>query len=386
MSQIVNPFQYIADPTKGRPIFNAKMFFGVPDTDPTIASNQKLVRAIQENGNVVSLPQPVSTGSGGVPEFQGSPIVLDVDGDYSFVVLDRFDDQVYEIPRVENIAEGSEGFSGVVATESVELTAGQVTIVLLSLGANESVFYVQTELSDQGFLKKDTDYTVINSTTIELNQSYNAGDFIVARQNDPTGQLVQIVVGAASLLVFPDLATAASSAVSGELTEGENVTLNGNATEGDGLGGDKYKVILTTSPNDGVNFLDLNGTLQLELINNLYRFQNYSEKIATAQVATSIMNINLNDGVIQIVTLTESISDVVFINYNPDSNYASTVTLRITQDGTGGWGVTWPSTIKWPGGSVPTVTITAGAVDEYIFTTFDAGTTWSGKTAGQDIS
>jgi len=386
MTQIANPFQYIADPTKGRPVFNAKMFFGLPDTDPTIAANQKLVRGIQENGDVVSLPQPVATGSGGVPEFQGSPVILDVDGDYSFTVLDRFDGQVYQVPRVENIAEGSEGFSGVVAVDLITLTAGQTTVVLPSLGANESVFYLQTNIGDQGFLKKDTDYTVTNSSTIELTQSYNAGDIIVARQNDPTGQLIPVVVGAASLLVFPDLATAASSAAAGELTVSDTVTLNGNASEGDGLGGDKYKVIVTAETNDGVNFLDLNGTLQLELQNNLYRFQNYSEKIDTAQVASGVMTLNLNSGVIQIVTLTVSISDVVFVNFNPDSTYASTVTLRVTQDGVGGHGITWPALIKWAGGSAPTVSAGIGAVDEYIFTTYDAGVTWSGKTAGQNFS
>ncbi len=37
--------------------------------------------------------------------------------------------------------------------------------------------------------------------------------------------------------------------------------------------------------------------------------------------------------------------------------------LLIKQDGTGGWGVSWPTNVKWAGGIAPTLTTTAGAVD-----------------------
>lgn len=386
MTQIVNPFMYVADHDEARPESNAQLFFGLPGTDPTIATNQKLVRGVQESGAVVSLPQPVRTTTGGIPVFSGSPVVLDVSGNFSFTVLNSLGAQQYHVPTVDNPEDGSSGFSGVVVIENNTLTVAQTTVVLTNVGANESVFYLHTNISDQGFLKKDTDYTVTNSTTIELTQSYNAGDIVVGRQNDPTGQLIPVVKDAAALLVFVNLTTAQAAAVAGDLVVGNTVTLNGNPTDGDGLGGDKYKVITTAQTNDGVNYLDLNGTLQLELQNNLYRFQNYSEKIAVAPVASGVLTLNLNNGVIQTVTLTENISDVTFVNYNPNAIYASTVTLRITQDGTGGRGVTWPALIKWPGGTVPTVSSGANNVDEYIFTTFDAGVTWSGKTAGQVIS
>ena len=41
--------------------------------------------------------------------------------------------------------------------------------------------------------------------------------------------------------------------------------------------------------------------------------------------------------------------------------------LRIVQDGTGSRVPTWWSTIIWPGGSAPTLTTTAGAVDVFGF-------------------
>lgn len=40
-----------------------------------------------------------------------------------------------------------------------------------------------------------------------------------------------------------------------------------------------------------------------------------------------------------------------------------TYSLVITQDGTGSRTVTWPSSVKWAGGSAPTLTSTAGKSD-----------------------
>jgi hypothetical protein len=386
MTEITNPYIYIPDPDKSRALFNAQLYFGLPDTDPTIASNQKLVRGIQEDGIPVSLAQPVLTNSGGVPELNGKPLRLDISGDYSFAARDRLDVPKYYAPNVENPESGSDGFSGVVVIEDQELSLGQLDVTFSNVGANESVFYLQTNIGDQGFLAKDIDYTVKNSTTITLTSSKNAGDKVIGRQNDPTGQLVPVNDDAESLLVFSDLADAAASAAAGNLVAGNTVTLNGNAVSGDGLGGDKYLVQVTGPANDGVNYLDLNGTLQLALQNNYYRFQNYSETIAVASSAAGVLNINLNSGSSQQIILTESISSLAFVNFNPGGDYSSTVTLKVQQDGVGGWGITWPASIVWAGGIAPSVTATANAIDMYGFTTYDAGVSWFGFSLGADFS
>lgn len=384
MSEIKPPFTYFADPTRSRALFNASLYFGLPDTDPTIPSNQKLVRAVQEDGTLVSLSQPVSTNTGGIPTYNGSPVRLDVSGDYSYRAFNSSGTLVYEASRVENPEPESDGFSGVVVIENQTLTSGQTTVTFANVGANESVFYLQTFTGDQGFLAKGIDYTVTNSTTIELASSYNTGDVVVGRQNDPTGQLVP-VDDAQYLFIFPDLASAQTAATNGNLDAGDTITLNGNPTEGDGLGGDKYKVIATAFPNDDVNYIDLNGTLQLALQSNYYRFQNYSETKATATLNAGTISVDFNSGLIQTVTLTENVTDITFANNNPDSDFSSSVTLRMIQDGTGGRTVTWPAAIIWPGGSSPTVTSTANAIDLYGFTTYDAGSTWYGFTLGQDF-
>jgi len=387
MSRIDYPLLYVNDPTKSRAIFNGSLYFGLPDTDPKIASNQKLVRALQEDGSLINLSQPVATNSGGNPTYGGKPVVLDISGDYSFRADNNLNVQVVYIPTVSNPEAGSDGFSGVVATESNTLTAGQVIVNLTSgLDANASVFYLQTSVGDQGFLAKAIDYSVTDSTTITLTSSKNAGDIVIARQWDVTGQLVPVNDDAEALLVFTDLAAAAASAVSGSLVAGNTVTLNGNSAAADGLGGDKYLVQVTGPGNDGVNYLDLNGTLQLALQNNYYRFQNYSETIATATSAAGVLNIDLDAGAAQVTTLTESVSSLVFVNFNPSTNHSSTVTLKVEQDGVGGWGITWPASILWAGGTAPTVTVAANAFDQFGFTTYDGGATWLGFSMGADFS
>jgi len=384
MTETTLAIAYLPDPLKSRALFNAQMFFGIPDLDPEITANQTLVKAIQEDGTLVNLSQPVLTNSGGVPVLNGDVIRLNIDGDYSFTANDRLGAQKYHFDRVDNPASGSVGFSGIVVTEEVTLTAVQTTVVLTTLDANSSVIYIQTSVGDQGFLAKGIDYTVTNPTTVELSQTYNAGDKLIFRQNDPTGQLVS-TTSAPSLRVYVDLAAAQAAAVSGDIVDGTVFTLNGNPTEGDGLGGDKYEAIVTAFSNDGVNFLDLNTTLQAALQTNYYRLKNYSETIATAIITAGVLNIDLNNATVQEITLTESASSVTFLNFNPLAGFASTVTLKVTQNAVGGFGITWPASIVWAGGVAPTVTVTALAEDIFGFTTFD-GVTFYGFTLGQNFS
>lgn len=94
------PIPYIGDFNKGRPLFNAQIFVGEPDLDPEIVANQKQIVGIQEDGTEVNLSQPVLTGSGGYPTFNGSPIRLATEGAYSLKILDKDDNQEYFFDNV----------------------------------------------------------------------------------------------------------------------------------------------------------------------------------------------------------------------------------------------------------------------------------------------
>lgn len=81
-------------------------------------------------------------------------------------------------------------------------------------------------------------------------------------------------------------------------------------------------------------------------------------------------------------TLTEN-TTFTFSN-TPASGTAYTMSIEIIQDASAsGYTVTWPTSVDWPSATAPTLTATASAVDVFVFTTRDGGTTWYGFTAGQ---
>jgi len=94
--------------------------------------------------------------------------------------------------------------------------------------------------------------------------------------------------------------------------------------------------------------------------------------------------IDLEDGNVHNVTLT---ANCTFTFSNPPASGTSgTFTLFLNQDGTGSRTATWPSEVKWAGGTAPTLTTTASRTDILVFTTIDAGTIWYGAVSGQDFS
>jgi hypothetical protein len=50
------------------------------------------------------------------------------------------------------------------------------------------------------------------------------------------------------------------------------------------------------------------------------------------------------------------------------------VDIEVIQNGTGGWTATFPSAVKWPGGTPPTITVAAGAKDMVSIFVWDAVT------------
>lgn len=118
----------------------------------------------------------------------------------------------------------------------------------------------------------------------------------------------------------------------------------------------------------------------------------------------SINNSEINDTTINTVNFATnefvvSANAVVFNCANHQVGYidlqpaTGTVSLSITnvpagtdyfeiqmdiQQGSGGHDITWPASVKWPGGTAPVITATDNAVDVVHLWTRDAGTTWYG--------
>jgi len=108
-----------------------------------------------------------------------------------------------------------------------------------------------------------------------------------------------------------------------------------------------------------------------------------SRDVAFTDAGNSGATITLdwNEGEIQRVTLTDS-PTISFANKPP----AGTLRLEVVQDGTGSRTVTWPAAVEWAGGSAPTLTTAANALDVIDLYTPDGGTTVRGRLFALNVS
>ena len=102
----------------------------------------------------------------------------------------------------------------------------------------------------------------------------------------------------------------------------------------------------------------------------------YTEEVATANTSTAY-TIDLANGSVQILTLTGNCTFTF-----PTATAGKSFILLLLQDGTGSRTATWPSSVKWPSSTAPTITATASKGDKYVFTA--DGTYWWGSNAGQN--
>lgn len=111
----------------------------------------------------------------------------------------------------------------------------------------------------------------------------------------------------------------------------------------------------------------------------------YNESYAAVTSSSNATTVDCEAGNTFMHTLTEN-TTFTFSN-PPASGTAYTMTVEIIQDASAsGYTVTWPTSVDWPSATAPTLTATASAVDVFVFTTRDGGTTWYGFTAGQAIA
>jgi hypothetical protein len=104
--------------------------------------------------------------------------------------------------------------------------------------------------------------------------------------------------------------------------------------------------------------------------------QDYIEKRFTANSGTAI-TLDLANGTMQDITLTGTATITM------PTAVAGKSFILLLRSGAGSYGVTW-TTVKWPGGTAPTVTTTASRLDIYSF--FSDGTNWYGITVSQNYT
>ena len=176
------------------------------------------------------------------------------------------------------------------------------------------------------------------------------------------------VISASSSYSLP----VASASVLGGVKLGTGVSVDANG----------FLTVSTAYAGTGAN--SFTGTQNLQ-DNELIRakLRDYSETVSSPTISAGTLTLNLETSNIFTVSLNAAITTLTISN-PPASGSGGSFTLIFTADGTAR-AVTWPASIKWAGGTAPTITSTSGKVDSFAFFTSDGGTNWQGYVGGQNF-
>lgn len=141
---------------------------------------------------------------------------------------------------------------------------------------------------------------------------------------------------------------------------------------------------LTVSGTSTIAAVNASGTMNLQ-DSTLQRpvIKDYGETRTAPTISSGTLTLNLENGNVFEVALNANITTFTISN-PPASGTAGSLTLKLTADGTART-ITWGASVKWPGGTAPTLTSTNNKVDVLVFVTMDAGTTYYGFVAGQNL-
>lgn len=124
--------------------------------------------------------------------------------------------------------------------------------------------------------------------------------------------------------------------------------------------------------------VSLRATIDAPSFTNTATFQGVKETLTTANTGTAYTVANTAASILDL-TLTGNC-----VLTFPTPAAGGQFTLLLKQDATGSRTVTWPSTVRWAGGTAPTLTATAGRTD--VVTFLSDGTYWLGFVGGLNIT
>lgn len=157
-----------------------------------------------------------------------------------------------------------------------------------------------------------------------------------------------------------------------------SVNIDGGAIDGTTIG--------VTSASTGA-FTTIDATGSVTLNDNILtrpELKDYAETNTTPSSSSGVLTLDLENGNVFEVILTENVTTTNF-NNPPATGKGGSFTLILKQDAGAGHTFVWPASVDWAGGAAPTLTTTTNAVDILTFVTTDAGTRWYGFLAGADL-
>lgn len=265
MAEILNPtplalpyYQYVK--LDGTSLFNAKIYVGIANTDPTNVSNQIDVLAIQAGGTTVSLTQPIRTNSAGLAVNEVGDVVYPVTlSNYSITVTDQNDALIYEESKV-TIDSAEDEFNLNIVKLPIVTTPGQLEIVVADSPIAVNVI-VPGAFQQQSFGAYT--YTL---GLITLDEPFPTGTEVEVQYGMLTSVTSLIVSGVVS---FPTFALLKAASFDDDFT---SATTQGYSSIGDG-GHASYSITLPThyigTPDGFVDAFTADGKVAANIETNL---------------------------------------------------------------------------------------------------------------------
>jgi len=156
-------------------------------------------------------------------------------------------------------------------------------------------------------------------------------------------------------------------------------------------GTNNHSTLTNLDQDDHLQYLPVDGSRpmagDLDIDGNLVvraEINDYTISHSTPASVAGILTLDLTVGNSFAVSLTEDISNVILAN-PPASGIYAEIVIRMVQDVASSRTVTWPTSVKWPGGTAPVMSPAASAVDKVVLSTDDGGVSWLGNFS-QDYS
>ena len=254
--------------------------------------------------------------------------------------------------RYSQIQGGADKLVTVTGTDTL---TGSMTPALTAYAAGNQFSFVVAN-TNTGAVTINIDGNGAKSITRTGSTALVAGDMVAGQVAliEYDGTRFQLLNGNSftNLNVSGTLGVTGATTLSAALTYG-GVTLT-NAVTGTG------KMVLDTSP-----------TIATPTVTNP-TVTNYVESVVAIGNSSTSQTLSLTNGTVQTVTLTGNCTFTM-----PTATAGKSFILIIVQDSTGGRTATFTS-VKWPGGTAPTITTTASTGRD-IISFFADGTNWYGS-------
>jgi len=175
--------QYIPLHASDNAVGAGNLYIGTADTDPTVTANQITVEALQEDGNLVAMLQPITLSAGGIPLYNGSPVSLYVDGDYSLAVTTALGSQIYYVPNnhtytwaagVNNnlvqfdgalgLEDSGESTSTIGVLDTAAEWTGQQNFNAVEIGSSSGLTAWDLNIAQRAWVSLDENTTISNPT------------------------------------------------------------------------------------------------------------------------------------------------------------------------------------------------------------------------------